>query len=71
VQTTARYAHLADDPVKKAAGRVSNMIRRAMSGNTAKRKGKQRKKSASAKESAANEARKKDSSAKSTTIASV
>lgn len=30
MQTTARYAHLADDPVKAAAGRVSDMIGTAM-----------------------------------------
>lgn len=29
VQTTARYAHLANDPVKAAAGRVSDMIGKA------------------------------------------
>lgn len=32
VQTTARYAHLANDPVKTAAGRVSDAIGAAMSG---------------------------------------
>jgi integrase len=32
VQTTARYAHLANDPVKIAAGRVSDMIGVAMLG---------------------------------------
>jgi len=31
VQTTARYAHLANDPVKSAAGRVSDTIGAAMS----------------------------------------
>jgi integrase len=33
VQTTARYAHLANDPVKSAAGRVSDTIGAAMLGN--------------------------------------
>jgi integrase len=33
VQTTARYAHLANDPVKAAAGRVSDMIGAAMLAN--------------------------------------
>jgi hypothetical protein len=32
VQTTARYAHLANDPVKTAAGRVSDTIGAAMLG---------------------------------------
>jgi integrase len=32
VQTTARYAHLANDPVKSAAGRVSDAIGAAMLG---------------------------------------
>lgn len=32
VQTTARYAHLANDPVKRAAGRVSDMIGLALTG---------------------------------------
>jgi integrase len=32
VQTTARYAHLANDPVKSAAGRVSDTIGAAMLG---------------------------------------
>jgi hypothetical protein len=32
VQTAARYAHLANDPVKVAAGRVSDMIGAAMLG---------------------------------------
>ena len=36
VQTTARYAHLANDPVKSAAGRVSDTIGAAMLGGTAK-----------------------------------
>ena len=41
VQTTARYAHLAKDPVKMAASRVSEMIARAMSnGPKAKRRDK-------------------------------
>lgn len=31
VQTTARYAHLANDPIKSAAGRVSDTIGAAMS----------------------------------------
>jgi hypothetical protein len=30
VQTTARYAHLANDPVNTAAGRVADMIDAAM-----------------------------------------
>ena len=30
IQTTARYAHLAVDPVKEAAGRVANTIAAAM-----------------------------------------
>lgn len=34
VKTTARYAHLADDPVKQAATRISNSIAAAMSGTT-------------------------------------
>jgi integrase len=32
VKTTARYAHLADDPVKQAANRISNSIAAAMDG---------------------------------------
>jgi hypothetical protein len=36
VQTTARYAHLANDPVKSAAGRVSDTIGAAMSRGPAK-----------------------------------
>ncbi len=32
VQTTARYAHLANDPVKTAGGKVSDMIGTAMLG---------------------------------------
>jgi len=36
VQTTARYAHLANDPVKSAAGRVSDTIGAAMSRSPAK-----------------------------------
>ena len=32
VQTTARYAHLADDPVKAAAGKVSDYVGAAMMG---------------------------------------
>ena len=32
VKTTARYAHLADDPVKAAADRISGSIATAMSG---------------------------------------
>ena len=35
VKTTARYAHLADDPVKQAAARISNSIAAAM-GNESK-----------------------------------
>jgi integrase len=34
VKTTARYAHLADDPVKAAANRISGLIATAMSGTT-------------------------------------
>ena len=34
VKTTARYAHLADDPVKAAANRISGFIATAMSGTT-------------------------------------
>jgi integrase len=34
VKTTSRYAHLADDPVKQAADRISTSIAAAMSGNT-------------------------------------
>ena len=30
VQTTARYAHLANDPVKQAASRVSDTIARVI-----------------------------------------
>jgi site-specific recombinase XerD len=30
VQTTARYAHLADDPIKTAAGKVSDTIGKAI-----------------------------------------
>ena len=37
VQTTARYAHLARDPVKTAGSRVSDMIGAAMSNNRGKR----------------------------------
>ena len=33
VKTTARYAHLADDPVKAAASRISSNIAAAMGGN--------------------------------------
>jgi hypothetical protein len=32
VKTTARYAHLADDPVKAAANRISGSIAAAMAG---------------------------------------
>jgi integrase len=35
VTTTARYAHLADDPVKAAAERISDAISSAMDGKTA------------------------------------
>ncbi len=35
VQTTARYAHLAADPVKAAAGTVSNALARFLEGNAA------------------------------------
>jgi integrase len=38
VQTTARYAHLANDPVKSAAGRVSDTIGAAMLAETGKPK---------------------------------
>jgi integrase len=38
VQTTARYAHLANDPVKTAAGRVSDAIGAAMLGKRKKPK---------------------------------
>jgi integrase len=38
VQTTARYAHLANDPVKTAAGRVSDTIGAAMLGKPKKPK---------------------------------
>lgn len=38
VQTTARYAHLANDPVKTAAGRVSDTIGAAMLGKRPKTK---------------------------------
>ena len=33
VKTTARYAHLADDPLKAAANRISGNIAAAMDGN--------------------------------------
>ena len=44
VQTTARYAHLANDPVKSAAGRVSDAIGAAMLGrkSSAKRRARSR-----------------------------
>jgi integrase len=35
-QTTARYAHLSDDPVQAAAGRIANQIDAAMSGSSAR-----------------------------------
>jgi len=38
VQTTARYAHLANDPVKAAGSKVSDMIGAAMFGGTKKLK---------------------------------
>ena len=38
VQTTARYAHLANNPVKSAAGRVSDTIGVAMLGKGKKPK---------------------------------
>ncbi len=41
VQTTARYAHLADDPVKAAAGKVSDFIGAAVMGG-AEHNGRQR-----------------------------
>lgn len=47
VQTTARYAHLANDPVKLAAGRVSDTIGAAIMGKAAKppaRRGQNRRK---------------------------
>jgi integrase len=34
VKTTARYAHLADDPVKQAASRISNTIAAEMDRGT-------------------------------------
>jgi integrase len=34
VQTTARYAHLADDPVRRAADRTASGIARALEGKT-------------------------------------
>ncbi len=37
VQTTARYAHLANDPVKAAATRVSDTIGAAVAGHKKKR----------------------------------
>ena len=33
VKTTARYAHLADDPVKAAANRIAGAVYAAMNGN--------------------------------------
>jgi integrase len=42
VQTTARYAHLANDPVKSAAGRVSDTIGAAMRGKGTKVKSAER-----------------------------
>lgn len=38
VQTTARYAHLANDPVKTAGGKVSDMIGAAVLGKAKKRR---------------------------------
>lgn len=35
VQTTARYAHLANDPVKAAAGKVSDFIGKVATGGGA------------------------------------
>ena len=34
VQTTARYAHLAADPVRRAAAEVANHVRSALNGNS-------------------------------------
>jgi integrase len=44
VQTTARYAHLANDPVKTAAGRVSDTIGEAMLGRVKQPKRTERRK---------------------------
>ncbi len=35
VQTTARYAHLAADPIKQAATRISDRLAEAISNNSA------------------------------------
>ena len=35
-QTTARYAHLADDPLRKASDRVVPSLKKAMDGGTTK-----------------------------------
>ena len=51
VQTTARYAHLANDPVKTAAGRVSDTIGAAMLGQRPKAKRRVRRRSGAAGES--------------------
>ncbi len=51
VQTTARYAHLANDPVKTAAGRVSDMIGAAMLGRKPSAKRRARSRSGAAGES--------------------
>jgi integrase len=51
VQTTARYAHLANDPVKAAAGRVSDTIGAAMLGRKPSAKRRARSRSGAAGES--------------------
>jgi hypothetical protein len=51
VQTTARYAHLANDPVKTAAGRVSDTIGAAMLGRKPSAKRRVRSRSGAARES--------------------
>ncbi len=51
VQTTARYAHLANDPVKTAAGRVSDTIGAAMLGRKSSPKRRARSRSGAAGES--------------------
>ena len=48
VQTTARYAHLANDPVKTAAGRVSDTIGAAMLGRKSSPKRRARSRSGAA-----------------------
>jgi integrase len=51
LHTTARYAHLANDPVKTAAGRVSDMIGAAMIGRKSSPKRRARSRSGAAGES--------------------